>query len=178
MKLGQPNSGDAERGGKQTRQRRNGSALPWSGSGKQDGEVYECTNQWSNPRKWTTDSNLADLGRLAARVCRFGGGQLPCGLGVGRPGGHGECLRRSRGEAAREELGAHPVERSVVNVGTAIESPCLPVSQTGSGQSRRRRMTWWRGGALVVVRGRESRLHREGEQPVRSERVGMPGGRR
>ena len=39
-----------------------------SGSGKQDGEVHECRNQWWNPLKWTAGSNLADLGRSAVRV--------------------------------------------------------------------------------------------------------------
>ena len=33
------------------------------GSGKQDGEVYECRNQWWNPLKSGTGSNLVDLGR-------------------------------------------------------------------------------------------------------------------
>jgi hypothetical protein len=33
------------------------------GSGKQDGEVYECRNQWWNPLKSGSGSNLVDLGR-------------------------------------------------------------------------------------------------------------------
>jgi hypothetical protein len=33
------------------------------GSGKRDGEVYECRNQWWNPLKSGTGSNLVDLGR-------------------------------------------------------------------------------------------------------------------
>ena len=39
-----------------------------SGSAKQDGKVYECRNQWSNPLKARTGSNLADMGRTAAHV--------------------------------------------------------------------------------------------------------------
>lgn len=45
-------------------------------------------------------------------------------------GGHGEGLRRSRGEAAGEKLDAHPVNWSMVNVGTAAEPP-LPLAQPG-----------------------------------------------
>jgi hypothetical protein len=39
-----------------------------SGPGKQDGTVYECRNQWSNPLKSRTGSNLVDMGRAAAGV--------------------------------------------------------------------------------------------------------------
>ena len=48
----------------------------------------------------------------------LGGGELSvrvCSLG---PGGHGEGLRRSRGDAAGVEPGASPVNRTAVNVGT------------------------------------------------------------
>ena len=38
------------------------------GSGKQDGKAYECRNQWSNPLKRCTGSNLADMGRAAVHV--------------------------------------------------------------------------------------------------------------
>ena len=93
-------------------------------------------------------------------------------------GGHGECLRRSRGEAAGEELGTYPVDRLMVNVGTVARSPFLPVSQTGSGKACRLLMVWWRGGGSVVVRGRESRPHGEGTQRVCRDGTGMPGGRR
>jgi len=44
------------------------------GSGKRDGKVYECRNQWLNPLKSRTGSNLADMGRSAvharARIAR------------------------------------------------------------------------------------------------------------
>jgi hypothetical protein len=39
-----------------------------SGSGKRDGKVYECRNQWSNPRKSKTGSNLVDMGRIAVHA--------------------------------------------------------------------------------------------------------------
>lgn len=77
-----------------------------------------------------------------------------------------------------EKLGAHPVNRSMVNVGTAAEPPHLSPSRGESGKARRQLMTRQRDGALVVVRGRESRLHGEGGQRVRNHRTGMPGGRR
>jgi hypothetical protein len=38
------------------------------GSGKRDRKVYECRNQWSNPRKSRTGSNLVDMGRIAVRA--------------------------------------------------------------------------------------------------------------
>ena len=38
------------------------------GSGKQDGEVYECRNQWWNPLKSGTGSNLVDQGRYCSAL--------------------------------------------------------------------------------------------------------------
>ena len=38
------------------------------GSGKQGGKAYECRNQWSNPLKSRTGSNLVDMGRVAVHV--------------------------------------------------------------------------------------------------------------
>jgi len=38
------------------------------GSGKQGGKVYESRNQWSNPLKSITGSNLVDVGRIAAHI--------------------------------------------------------------------------------------------------------------
>ena len=38
------------------------------GSGKQGGKVYESRNQWSNPLKSRTGSNLVDMGRAAVHV--------------------------------------------------------------------------------------------------------------
>jgi hypothetical protein len=38
------------------------------GSGKQDGKVYECRNQWSNPLKSRTGSNLVDMGRITVHA--------------------------------------------------------------------------------------------------------------
>jgi hypothetical protein len=87
-------------------------------------------------------------------------------------------LRGSRGEAAGEELGAHPVERSAVNVGTAVRWSRGPAIQAGAGRAHRQPGALRQGGAAVVVRGRESRSHGQGRQRVRSRNAGMPGGRR
>ena len=77
-----------------------------------------------------------------------------CSLG---PGGHGEGLRRSRGDAAGLEPGASPVDRATVNVGTI----CMPFHRLRPARVREvdrpdagRRMGW--GGAVVVLRAGES----------------------
>ena len=38
------------------------------GSGKRGGTAYECRNQWWNPLKARTGSNLVDMGRDAAHA--------------------------------------------------------------------------------------------------------------
>jgi hypothetical protein len=94
------------------------------------------------------------------------------------PGGHGECLRRSRGETAGEKLGTPPVNRYMVNVGTTAWLPDpLPIQGEGGKTCRLLTARRW-GGGSVVVRGRESRLHGEGTQRTRRAGIGMPGGRR
>lgn len=137
-------------------------------------------NQWWNPLKWTAGSNLVDLGRSASSVvvgCEDG---RVLDLVVGWPGA--EVTVKACGVAvtrlAGEKLGADPVEWSMVNVGTSVESPSRLVGQTGRGKARRLLMARRWGGALVVVRGRESRSHGEGEQRDRSQSAGTSGGRR
>jgi len=135
-------------------------------------------NQWLNPLKRGTGSNLVDMGRAAVRADLIDGeATLTPATCVGQEA-IGECLRRTRGEAAGEELGAHPADWHMVNAGTVPGSPQPPPGQGGGGQAHRRLMVpGWDGGS-VVVRGRESRLHGEGIQRVRSEVTGMPGVRR
>ena len=87
-----------------------------------------------------------------------------------RSGGHGESLRRTRGEAAGAQLGTDPAKRFMVNVGTISAPPSPPVSQTGGGKARRRLTAWRWDGVPVVVRGRESRPHGEGGQRISSDR--------
>lgn len=85
-----------------------------------------------------------------------------CGVAVDGPAG--------------EKLGADPVERSVVNVGTVVGPPTWrPLL---GGKARRLLMARRWGGGFVVVRVRESRSHGEGTQRVRKFGTGMPGGRR
>jgi L-aminopeptidase/D-esterase-like protein len=140
-------------------------------------------NQWWNPRKSESRSNLVDRGGAAAHA-----GLASAGAATSKPvktaGGKAirECLRRTCGEAAGEKLGAAPVDRHTVNMGTAVGLPFLPSIRGGSGQAHRRLMVPQRGGAAVVVvgvtshrGGRESRPQGKGQQQVRSWRAGRPG---
>jgi hypothetical protein len=135
-------------------------------------------NQWLNPLKRGTGSNLVDAGRVAARAEPTEGEATSIPGHVGRVGGHTEGLRRRCGEAAGEELVADPADRCTVNVGTVSWSPFGPPSRGGNGQVCRRLMAGRRDGASVVVRGRESRSHGKGRQQARSHACGMPGARR
>ena len=102
----------------------------------------------------------------SARRGGFRSGDFEAGQ-LGRWGGHGECLRRSRGDAAGEELGASLVERLAVNVGTVPGLSSLPAGQVGGGQARCQLLGWGPGGAFVVVRAPESGAHGEGRQRTR-----------
>ena len=121
-------------------------------------------NQWLNPLKRGIGSNLADVGRGAVHVCPIGWA-TPASEFRGWRGGHEEGLRRTRGEAAGEKLGAAPVDRSAMNVGTILGLPAV------GGQARCRLLAPGWGGAFVVVRGRESRPHGEGRQRICSGRL-------
>ena len=81
-----------------------------------------------------------------------------------RWGGHGESLRRIRGEAAGAQSGTDPANRFMVNVGTISTPPHRRPARPGGGKARRPLMAPRWDGVLVVVRGRESRLHGEGGQ--------------
>jgi len=97
---------------------------------------------------------------------------------LGRRGGRGESLRRTHGDAAGEKLGASPVERSSVNVGTTSGSPSPSIVQIDGGQARCQPIVLRWGGVLVVVGDQESWPQGEGGQRVRSSGIGMSGGRR
>ena len=173
---GQPEPGDAGEGGKQPRQRRDGSALPDDSGPASKTERCNASEPVAKPLNQRAGSNLVDMGRSAVHDHREAvdsdAGPSP------RPGGHAECLRRRRGEAAGAQLGTYSVDRLVVNVGTIPTPPYPPPIQGGGGQVRRRLLAPGWDGALVVVRGRESRLHGEGGQRVRNAGTGTPGGRR
>jgi hypothetical protein len=139
--------------------------------------VYECRNQRWNPLDRITGSNLVDVGRVAAHD-RIVSGRLRTSLDMGMAGGHEESLRRTRGDAAGEELGTAPVDRLLVNVGTILKLPYTPPSQGGDGQARSRLLVLGWGGVLVVVRAWESHVHGEGGQRVRKWGTGRSGVRR
>jgi hypothetical protein len=149
------------------------------GSGKRDEKVQREVNQWWNPRKRETPAPTWWMWAGQQRATTLlPGGRLQHRVEPAVSGGHGESLRRTRGEAAGEELGTALVDRSMVNVGTLSGSPFPMASQAGGGQARRRLMSLGGGGVLVVVGGRESRPQGEGGQRVRSDGTGRPGGRR
>lgn len=135
-------------------------------------------NQWLNPLKADAGSNLVDVGRIAARAVRDVVGR---GLRSRPNAAGGEAARKVCGVLVAmlsgEELGADPVDRDVVNVGTVPESPFPSPDVGDGGQVRCRLMAPGRGGGSVVVRGRESRLHGEGTQRASCADAGMPGGR-
>jgi len=127
-------------------------------------------------RKRVTGSNLVDMGRCAAhgrlRAADFAAG-LRC-----RWGGHGESLRRSRGDAAGAELDAKPVNRFAVNTGTVPCRSRCPGSTRSGGIGPSSAEGTGGGGGPVVVRARERRAHGQGGQQVSSRGQERPGGRR
>jgi hypothetical protein len=151
------------------------STTRWAGSGKRDGPVHECRNQWWNPLK---KSDRPEPGgwpvlRCAARPYNRGGRSRCLGTES-----HGEGLRRSRGQARRGKAG-HLSRRPVSGErGNRPQIANPSVRQVDGGKARRLLRVWERGGGSVVVRGRESRSHGEGTQRVRREGTGMAGGRR
>ena len=77
------------------------------------------------PTRWM----WAGMRCRSTRPCgEWGTPGLVCSRG---PGGHGEGLRRSRGDAAGVEPGASPVDRTAVNVGTLHDRSCthLPAGE-------------------------------------------------
>ena len=107
------------------------STTGWVGPGERDGKVY-ARNRCRYASSGNASSNPVDVGWFAVRTRSVvSGGELLvryCSLG---PGGHGEGLRRSRGDAAGVEPGASPVDRAAVNVGTISRTVPSPCSQPG-----------------------------------------------
>jgi len=127
-------------------------------------------------RKRGTGSNLVDMGRGAARCHLRWMVNSVAGLAC-RWGGHGESLRRNRGDAAGAELGAKLIDRFAVNTGTIPHrSRCLEAVWVGGIDASSVEGAGW-GGDPVVVGAGERPAQGEGGQQVGSERVGMPGGR-
>jgi hypothetical protein len=128
-------------------------------------------------RKRGTGSNLVDMGRGAVRGHPCWVADSVTGLAC-RWGGHGESLRRSRGDAAGAKLGAKLIDRFAVNTGTIPHrSRCLEAVRVGGIDASSVEGAGWDGGRVVVGAG-ERPAQGEGGQQVGGERVGMPGGRR
>ena len=147
------------------------------GSGQRDEKVY-ARNQCLTP-----------LNGPPAQIWRIWAGRgaypPPAVRGAGnfwsrcdnRPGGHGEDLRRNRGDAAGVELDASLVDRLRDERGNRPVSPSRPCSQRGRRAGPSSADDTGRGGGSVVVGGRESRSHGEGSQQVSSRSTGIPGER-
>jgi hypothetical protein len=143
-------------------------------SGKQDGTVYECRNQWLNPLQNGTGSNLVDTGRVGSESASDRSLRRASRLPIVRTEvevSGNDC--GVPGTSCRGRAGHHPRRMGRDVPGNRHEAP----SPRQAGKERRPLMAPWRGGALVVVRGWESQPHGEGGQQVRSVGVGMPGGR-
>ena len=146
------------------------STVRWFGSGKQDGKAYVRNQRLKAPQESPPAPNLSDMGWVVARTCMtvvvLRGTPRPidvvgleamakfCGVAMAMLQGHSWAPTPSKG--------------SRVNVGTISPVP-LPLSSVLIGGRVRRRPESARwGGGPVVVRDRESRLHGEGVQRVRS----------
>ena len=97
-------------------------------------------------------------------------GELP-DMSAGLRGGRGDVLRGSHGDVAGAESGASFVERSTSEHGNRPWSARGHAASVGPAGWAHRQPTdpGW-GGAVVVVRGRESRSHGEGRQRLRAAR--------
>src|SRR4029453_15428643 len=111
------------------------------GSGKQGRTVQRRVNQWWNPRKRQSRLEPGGCGPVSS-ARRAPNSRMAPGdsdrPGLCDQGGHGEGLRRTRGEAAGEKLGTTPADRHTVNVGSVRMPPFPPCGQHGGGQARRR----------------------------------------
>jgi len=144
------------------------------GPGEQDGKVQRRVNQAIESPQGLSQLKPGGYGLVSSACTSEGRSNSIEGYGS-QNGGQREGLRRTCGEAAGEKLGASPVDRSEANTGTVWPRPSMPTDEWDGGQAHRRLMGSRQGGAAVVVRGRESRLHGEGRQRVRSRAAGMPG---
>jgi hypothetical protein len=125
-------------------------------------------------RKRGTGSNLVDRGRGVVHDLPVGWVDSEADLAC-RWGGHGEGLRRSRGDAAGAELGAGLIDRFRVNTGTVPRrSRRWGSTRNGGIDASSVEGAGWGGGPVVVGVG-ERPAHGEGGQQVRSGNTGMPG---
>lgn len=140
-------------------------------------EGIAIVNECLMPRDSKTARNLVDVGRCSAGQASVGGLSASGLSSLCGPGDREEGLRRTRGDAVGVKLDPDPTDRWAVNVGSDRALPYPSGGQPGDGQVHRRLMVPGRGGALVVVGGRESRPRGEGGQQVCSKNWSR-GGRR
>ncbi len=92
-------------------------------------------NQWLNPRKRGTGSNLVDTGRAVVRADhRWTWSATSIPDSDAGTEALGESLRRTQGEATGEKLGAAPTDRNTVNTGTAPRSPSRRPARASKGR--------------------------------------------
>ena len=139
------------------------------------------------PQEVAPARNLVDRGRDGSASVFLWSEETDSRVDGGKadPGGHGEGLRRSRGEGCRGKAGRRSRQPVGGERGNRRRVASLPAGQAGSGKARRLLMARRRDGVLVVVAGvtprlggRESRPQGEGGQRVRSCEHGISGGRR
>ena len=161
---GQPDPGDAGSGGSSPVKAGTGQHRQMAGVRRARQRGVTQVNQWLNPRNSRTGSKSGGSGPgSSARLPWLWWLATPSAMDqVGR-GGREESLRRTRGDAAGAQLGAHPVKRFTVNMGTAI---ALPVA------NRVVRSRESSSSADGVVAGRSPRSSRGSHDPPR--RAGKP----
>ncbi len=171
---GQPDLGDEGKGGSSPDNDGRSRHHQRLRSGKQDGTVHECRNQWLNSLQNGTDSNLVDMGRVGSESAPERASRRAPRTPLVRK--EVEVSGKVCGvpeTSCRERAGHHPRRMGRGVPGNRLEAP----SPWQAGKERRPLTASLRGGAPVVVRGWESQPHGEGGQQVRSVGVGMPGGR-
>jgi hypothetical protein len=151
--------------------------LPDTSAAQARREGIAIANECLTPLYSKTALNLADMGRSGAEEELVGGLFSFVSLSLCGTEGRGEGLRRSHGDAAGVKLDPAPVNRWTVNVGTAVTSPSPLIVQISGGQAHRPLLVSRRGGAPVVVGGRESLSHGDGGQQTWSDAESR-GGRR
>jgi hypothetical protein len=182
---GQPGPGDAGSGGSSPDNAGTGQYCQMARVRQARQRGVTQVNQWLNPRKTRTGSKPGGSGPgssarppLAMRLA------TPSASNLVALGGREESLWRTRGDAVGAQLGAHPVKRFTVNMGTAITLPAA---------NRAVRSRESSSSADGVVAGRSPRSSRGSHDPPRRAGkpstgrrgaassqggIGMPGGRR
>ena len=143
------------------------STARWRGSGERDGKEYARNRRYYVPSMLhRLESGGYGPGAVRTRRCHDAAGNSRA-VWHELPGGHGEGLRRSRGDAAGTESGSSFVERTAVNTGTVPVLPLVPrmparlrglgppsADRAGAGRSRRSTprpgepVTWGRAAAV------------------------------